>query len=293
MKVNKTNIYEIVEFLTTITPTRNYKNIESLNKVAKYIADKFKKMGYQTEEQKWIAKGNEYKNIIAIYKSNNSNNKKLIVGGHYDVYGDFPGADDNATAIAGLLETARLVIETSPKLDYDIEFVAYSLEEPPFSFTKEMGSYVHASSVFEKTLLNNDIDIIGMVCYEMIGFFSDEEDTQTYPIAEMELILPTIGNFISVVGIEKFSNFTNSFFTNMKKNSDIKVEQLLFPTEDGIAELSDHSSYWKFDFPAVMITDTAFFRNPYYHTKDDTIDTLNFDKMSEVIESSFRAIIKM
>ena len=135
-----------------------------------YIKNEFEQAGLEVQYQKWIAAGNEYTNVIGVYNGHKS--KRLIVGAHYDVCGEQPGADDNASAVAGLLESARLIGENKPDLDYAIEFVAYCLEEPPFFGTTEMGSYVHAKSLFD-----NNVDVIGMICYEMIGYFSDEPNS--------------------------------------------------------------------------------------------------------------------
>jgi len=141
-----------------LRPFLNFQNLDSLEKVTQYIIREFSDIGFDFEEQKWNAAGNEYVNVIASY--NKHKTKRLIVGAHYDVCGDQPGADDNASAVAGLLETARMVAENKPDLDYRIDFVAYCLEEPPFFGTPDMGSFVHA-----KSLHDQQIDVIGMICF--------------------------------------------------------------------------------------------------------------------------------
>jgi len=130
MKASTERLFKDVEFLTEISPSRNYQNLESIEKVVNYIDREFKKMGVVPIKQSWIAGGNKYNNLIASYNPNKS--KRLIVGAHYDVYGDQPGADDNASAVAGLLESARMVFKSKPEINYGIDFVAYCLEEPPF-----------------------------------------------------------------------------------------------------------------------------------------------------------------
>ena len=128
-KARKERLYKDVEFLCNIRPYRNYKNLNSLEKACTYISGEFAKFGYTPSDQKWKAEGNEYKNIIASYRKKKK--RRLIIGAHYDVAGDQEGADDNASAVAGLLETARLISENQPELDYGIDFVAYNLEEAP------------------------------------------------------------------------------------------------------------------------------------------------------------------
>jgi len=269
-------LYRDVNFLTSIRPFRNYLNLKSLGKVSKYISDEFVSCGFECEEQKWEAEGNEYKNIIASWQKKKK--RRLIVGAHYDVAGDQPGADDNASAVAGLLETARMISENQPELDYGIDFVAYCLEEAPFFTTKEMGSYIHA-----KSLLDGRADVVGMICYEMIGYFSDEPGSQTFPVPELAAISPDTGNYIVVVGIEQCKEFSQTIHSLMSEKSGINVEKIVFPDSNGLAGRSDQRNYWELGYKAVMISDTSFLRNPNYHKISDTIETLDFDKMKEVV----------
>jgi hypothetical protein len=285
IKADKERIYNDVKFLTELRPYRNYSNIESLEKVCDYLKNEFSKTGLEVEEQKWIADGNVYKNIIASY--NISKLRKLVVGAHYDVDGNQPGADDNASAVAGLLETARLVMENKPDINYGIEFIAYCLEESPFFRTREMGSYIHAKSLFEQKTV-----VIGMICYEMIGYFSDKPGSQQFPYPELAELYPDKGNFILVAGIDDYEAFNNRVHGLMAEESEIDVQIINLPADNELADLSDHRNYLKFGYKALMINDTSFMRNPNYHKLSDTIDTLNFEKMTEVINSSYNAIVK-
>ena len=286
MKANTERLYKDVEFLTEINPSRNYLNLDSINKVVEYIKEEFQQMGVSSIEQKWMARKNEYSNIIASYEPLKS--KRLIVGAHYDVCGDQPGADDNASAVAGLLETARMIFKNKPELDYGIDFVAYCLEEPPFFGSELMGSYVHA-----KSLKDDNVEVIGMICYEMIGYFSDEPNSQNFPSPELAALYPDVANFIIVVGIDQHQEFNSKVHQLMSKDSGIDVQLINFPESSGLAGLSDHRNYWTFGYPALMINDTSFIRNPNYHEKSDTIETLDFGKMTEVINSSYKAIVNL
>jgi hypothetical protein len=286
MKADKERLYNHVAFLTSLEPARNYQNIDSLDKAAAYIKKEFESSGAEAYNQTWTAWGNEYKNIITTF--NKGKKRKLVVGAHYDVAGDQPGADDNASAVAGLLELVRLIYNEQPPLDYEIEFVAYNLEEPPFFGSHSMGSYVHA-----KALHDNKVDVIGMICLEMIGYFSDEPNSQPFPSPELAKHYPHIANFIIVVGIEKYNAFNTKVHKLMSNGSAIDVQVIHFPDGNGLAGLSDQRSYWKFGYPALMINDTAFIRNPNYHNKNDTIDTLDFEKMTAVVDSTYKAIINL
>lgn len=210
------------------------------------------------------------------------------MGAHYDVCGNQPGADDNASAVAGLLETARMLTKNQPGLPYGVDFVAYCLEEPPFFATNEMGSYVHAKSLSDK-----GVKVLGMVCYEMIGYFSDEPNSQTYPDQTLAQLYPSTGNFIIVVGIHEHEAFNLKFHQEMSEGSGIDVQKITFPNSGGLASMSDHMDYWKFNFPALMINNTSFLRNPHYHEASDAIDTLDFPKMTEVVNSTYRACVNL
>lgn len=286
MKAETARIYKDVEFLTSITPARNFQNLRSLQKAQTYIEEEFVKAGAKPGLQKWVAQGKEYANVIASYNAGKT--QRLVVGAHYDVCGNQPGADDNASAVAGLLQIARLVFQAQPSIDYAIDFVAYCLEEPPFFGSNEMGSYIHA-----KSLQDNKSDVIGMISLEMIGYFSDAPNSQPYPSEDLAKIYPHTANFIIVVGISKYAAFNNKVHRLMSAGSAIDVQLIEFPSEEGLAGLSDQRSYWKFGYKALMINDTAFIRNPNYHTPSDTIETLDFEKMTAVINSAYNAITNM
>ncbi len=276
MKANKKELYRHVEFLTGIEPARNYRNMSSLNAVADYIFSELGEYGCRTKEQAYETGGDTFRNIIGSIGPKDA--PRIVVGAHYDVAGDQPGADDNASAVAGLLETAWLIAPFDHQLKKRIDFVAYSLEEPPFFGSSSMGSAVHADS-----LKTEEANVEFMVCYEMIGYFSDKPGSQMFPSMMPEMVQNDVGNFIVVVGIEKYRELAGKLAALMRRYTDIRVESLNFPSPHGMVGLSDHSSYWKNGYPAVMLTDTSFLRNPNYHQETDTIDTLDFTRMASVI----------
>lgn len=279
------NMENTVRYLTTLDPSRSYDHLDSLNRSAKYISQKFQEYGLNPIEQKFDVLGKTYTNIMASVGP--SEGSHLIVGAHYDVCGDQPGADDNASAIAGLLEIARFAKNHETELPYRIDFVAYSLEEPPFFGTTHMGSYVHAES-----LHNNNIKVKGMICLEMIGFFTDQKNSQTYPLAILNLFYPSVGNYIGIVSNYGSSYLAAQIAKHMSSTS-VGVRTLKAPSFITGVDFSDHRSYWKFGYDAVMITDTAFYRNHNYHHQTDTIDTLDFNKMSEVVKGICWSILNM
>jgi len=295
----KKNLYAHVQFLTELNPARNSMNAESLQKASGYIADHFAEYGLPVHRQTWMADGREYDNVVARYTSprpleGNETRPLLVVGAHYDVAGDQPGADDNASAVAGLLETARLLAECQPDLAYDIELVGYCLEEPPFYGSSQMGSYVHAKSLHEAGTL-----VKGMICYEMIGYYSDEPGSQPLPDASLQGMVPTVADFIGVIGRPEYGEFNQAFYQAMAKDSEIQVIGIGLPGQNfptvlsGLVGMSDHSNYWKFGYPALMINDTAFVRNPNYHQVTDSIDTLDFERMTQAVNSAYRGIVNL
>jgi Zn-dependent M28 family amino/carboxypeptidase len=204
------------------------------------------------------------------------------------VCGEQPGADDNASAVAGLLETARLLQPQAATLKRRIDFVAYSLEEPPFFATEHMGSAVHAQSLHaEKARVR------AMLCYEMIGYFSDAPGSQQFPDAALAAQYPSTGNFIIVVGKQGQEALTQQVQTLMRAHSTIDVQRINLPTSQRLAGLSDHRNYWHYGYEAVMINDTSFLRNPHYHEATDTIDTLDFERMAQVVNGVFGALLAL
>ena len=277
------NLYRHVKFLTSITPPRNHLNVKSLDRAAEYIKKEFESYKYRVRVQEYAVGGKIYKNIIASY--GDSNSPRIIVGAHYDVFGNLPGADDNASGIAGLLELSRMVALNRPKLKYGVDFVAYSLEEPPYFRTESMGSAVHA-----KSLLEEKATVRLAIVLEMIGYFTDAEKSQEYPVPPMKLVYPERGDFITVVGRYKDIKYNLMMTKAIWKGSSIKSESLTSPSFVEGVDFSDHMNYWLHGFNAVMVTDTAFYRNPNYHKRTDTIDTLDFKRMAEVVKGVYFAL---
>lgn len=285
LKANIENLTESVGFLTNIRPYRNYRNPKSLDKAAWFIESQLKTYGYEPEIQRFTVQGKSYQNVIARY--GDSQKPKMVVGAHYDVFHNQPGADDNASAVAGLLEIARLIRANGLETAFEIEFVAYTLEEPPFFLTDRMGSFIHAESLYKA-----GETVRGMISLEMIGYFTSEEDSQEYPFAIMKWFYPSVGDFIGVVGNFGSRSLVDGMAEYMKTAA-IGVETLKAPALVPGVDESDHRNYWHFGYQAVMITDTAYFRNPNYHRESDTMDTLDFEKMAEVVTGVTWALTNM
>ncbi|MCF6190224.1 MAG: M28 family peptidase [Cocleimonas sp.] len=211
----------------------------------------------------------------------------IIVGAHYDTAHSYPGADDNASGVAALIELARLLSKHKASLTTRIQLAFYSLEEPPYFRTEKMGSFIHASSLKEKQQ-----KIKMMIALDMVGYFSDKKNSQSFPIPFMDKLYSDQGNFIAVVG-----NLSNMLTTRKVKKSMISATELLVysinaPTLIQGIDFSDHLNFWHFGYPAVLITDTSFMRNTAYHTKQDTADRLDYMKMAEVVKGLYQVVIQ-
>jgi Zn-dependent M28 family amino/carboxypeptidase len=277
------NLIRHVRVLSGEIGERNFIQYENLEKAKDYIIKVFKDYGYSTEEQIYPFQGREFKNIIAV-KSGESD-KIIIVGAHYDSVIGSPGADDNASAVAGLLELARILKEE--KLSVTIKFIAFTNEEPPFFLSSEMGSMVYAKEAKRKKE-----KIEAMLCLESIGYYSDKRGSQSYPLG-LNLFYPDKGDFIGIVGNLRSKRLVRDIKEILKKQN-IKTQTLVCPSFLVPAiEFSDNSSFWRKGFKAVMITDTAFYRNPYYHTQDDTPDKINYKKLEELVYGLKNVIMEL
>jgi Zn-dependent M28 family amino/carboxypeptidase len=283
-RANASLLRRHVEFLTQEAAPRDSDHPESLDRAAAYIRREFEQSSARVADQAWQVRGRDYRNVIASFgPADGPLGPILIVGAHYDAFGDFganPGADDNASGTAGLLELARLLAAHPP--GHRVDLVAYANEEPPFFGSPWMGSAVHARSLARQ-------DVRGMICLEMIGYFTAE---QPWPSAVLRLLYPRRGDFIAVVGRWADRDLTRSVKRAMRGAESVggvPVHSFTGPRSAGI-DASDQLSYWDAGIPAVMITDTSFLRNPNYHNPGDTADTLDYERMAGVVTEVFNAL---
>lgn len=272
----KTNLRDTVRFLAGTIGSRCYAEIENLEKAASFIEKGFKARGLEPERQSYNARGNEYHNIFSTVRGTGPSDEIIVIGAHYDTVHGTPGADDNASGIAGMLELARLAAENP--CPSTIAFAAFTLEEPPFFRTDKMGSYVFAGHLHRK-----NTRLKGMISLEMIGYYSEAKGSQYYPIPLFRWIYPNSGNYIAFVGNFRSKAFTDRFSSVFRNSSSLQVESLNAVSLVPGVDFSDHLSFWRFHYPAFMITDTAFYRNPHYHAPSDTAESLDYEKMAELI----------
>lgn len=260
---------------------RDWTHTQNLDRSAAYIRTEFEKAGGRVEEQPFDVDGKTYRNVIAHFGPERG--ARLIVGAHYDACGDTPGADDNASGVAALIEIAHLL--GSAELKRPVELVAYTLEEPPFFKTRHMGSAVHVAR--SKA---NGTEIHGVLILEMVGYFTDAFMSQSYPSGLLYLCYPSRGNFLAVVGKWDQGVWIKSVKQGMKGRTTLPIRSIRAPSSLPGIDYSDHLNYWAEGHQAVMLTDTAFYRNERYHTRQDTPDTLDYLRMRDVVIATFEAV---
>jgi len=266
-----------VEFLTKDVAPRGARNPANLDRAADFIARSFRESGALVAIQDFDARGRRYRNVLGHFGP--AHGPILVIGAHYDAFcetGDLPGADDNASGVAGIMELARL-LGRSPQTA-SIVVAAWSTEEPPFFGSDQMGSAVHADSLAHE-------NIIGMICFEMIGYYSAR---QSWPNDLFAALYPSHGDFIAVGGGWSDRALVRRVKRGIRGAGGIEVCSFTGPRET--LDASDQRNFWSHGWPAILVTDTAFLRNPNYHTADDTAQTLDYEKMARVVDGVFNAV---
>jgi len=274
-----------VHELTKNIGERSVRLPENLAKTAAYIHAFYKGIGLDVHDEPYDYHDLQVVNVVAESSTGTNPARRYIIGAHYDSVAGTVGADDNASAIAVQLEVARQVKTLIDGKEHDlaVKFVSFALEEPPAYGTRYMGSRVYAKKARQQ---REKID--GMICLEMVGYTCYEPGCQSYLFPLQFLGYPKEGNFIGIVSNYKSGGFAKDLFNSFEENRDLPVVKLKVPFNGWIlpsVRLSDHASFWNQGFKAVMVTDSAFLRNPNYHLPSDTMETLDFKFMAELVES--------
>jgi Zn-dependent M28 family amino/carboxypeptidase len=285
IQATKKRLQDHVKMLTVTIGERSIFLPENLEKTRTYIEKFYQNIGVTVHCEPYVYRNFKVSNVVAKISFCENPTKYYLVGAHYDSVAGTVGADDNASAIAVQLETARhlRMLKDHLELNLAVKFVSFPLEEPPTFGTRHMGSSVYAHNAWKS---KEQID--GMICLEMVGYTCHDEGCQDYPFPLMFFDYPKRGDFIGIVGNFKSRKFTNDLFETFRRNPDLPVVKLTVPAGGFIlpsVRLSDHSSFWHRGYKAVMVTDTAFYRNPHYHRISDTMENLDYDFMAELVES--------
>jgi hypothetical protein len=265
-----------VEVLAEEIGPRHHRRPQAYRRAAEYIEGELEAVGYEVRREDVSARGQTFPNLIAERAGKTQPAELVVVGAHYDTAYGTPGADDNASGVAGVLELARRFSEREPART--VRFVLFANEEPPFFQTEEMGSLVHARSARA-----SDESIVVMLSLEMLGYYEDEAGTQRYPFP-LSLFYPDRGDFLAFVGLLSQRGVVARSTEVFRREAKLPSEGFAGPGFIPGVGLSDHWSFWQEDFPALMVTDTAFFRNSHYHRETDTAGRLDYERMARAVE---------
>jgi Zn-dependent M28 family amino/carboxypeptidase len=249
-----------------------------LKTAADYIRSNLAQAGYAVTEQSYTVEDKTVSNLEAELTGSETSAGTVVVGAHYDTVLGTAGADDNASGVAGALELARLL--KGQKFHKAIRFAFFVNEEPPFFQTERMGSLVYA-----KRARQEGLPVSAMISLEMLGYYSDRPGSQKYPPI-LSFFYPNRGDFIGFVGSSESRALVRQAIRSFRESTRFPSEGIAAPaTWPGIG-WSDQWSFWQQGYPAIMITDTAIFRYPYYHTSRDTAEKIDFEKMARVVEGT-------
>ena len=264
-----------------IAKPRDVSDTAALDATAMYISDQLRAAGYQPEDQPYPVQDKTYRNVRVLIGDPKA--PRLVVGAHYDSCQAFPAADDNASGVAVVLELARL-LKANPAPGA-LELVFWSLEEPPMFRKPQMGSVIHA-----KSLTADKVNVTAALSIETVGYYTDEPDSQYFPVPGMAQLYSTQGNYVALVADFKNAGLTRTLKRAMRATEGIGVHSMSAPASVPGVDWSDHRSYWAEGMPGLMVTDSAPNRNPNYHKVSDTPNTLDYKRMALLTNALFEGI---
>ncbi len=261
---------------------RNLYQYEQLQQAANFIEAELAKAGYAVGRQAYEIGDRLCYNLEVQLTGSEWANEIVIIGAHYDTVIGSPGANDNASGVAALLTLARSLADMQPART--LRFVAFVNEEPPLFQTASMGSVVYA-----KRSRARKERIVAMISLETIGYYVDGRGSQTYPFP-FGLLYPSTGSFIGFVGNVGSGQLVREIVALFRQHAQFPSEGAAVPGSIPGIGWSDHWAFWREGYPAVMVTDTALFRYPYYHSPSDTPDKLDYDRMARVVAGLARVV---
>ena len=273
------NLKAHVQVLAGEIGERNVFRPRALRRAEEYIAQAWRAQGYGVVRQEYQVGREKWANLEVTRRGRGKPNAILLLGAHYDSIMGCPGANDNATGVAVLLEIARSFTDVEPAIS--VRFVAFVNEEPPFFQTPQMGSRVYA----QMARARGD-DIRAMVSLETIGYYSDAPGSQQFPFPSWlyDLAFPDRGNFIIFASNWGSRGVMRRAADLFRAQSDFPVESIAtFEIVPGV-DWSDHDSFWRVGYPAFMVTDTALYRYPHYHAQTDTPDKVHYEALGRVTQ---------
>ena len=255
---------------------RNIWRYDALETAASYIEETLRELHYPVAEQAYAAEGRTVRNLETEIAGTRLPDEIVVIGAHYDSVVGSPGANDNASGVAALLEIARLLAGKSSVRT--VRFVAFVNEEPPFFYSQDMGSRVYARRARER-----GDDIVAMLALETIGYYDDARRSQHYPLPFYSLLYPDTGNYIAFIGNLSSRGLVRQSLGSFRRHTAFPSEGIAAPGWMGGIHWSDHWSFWQQGYPALMVTDTALFRYPHYHAVSDMPDKIDYPRLARVV----------
>lgn len=271
-----------VQVLSDSIGSRGFGGYEAVQSTVAYLRGELAGYGYEVEQLGYVAADQRHRNLQVTLPGGELAHEIVVVGAHYDSYDLTPGADDNATGVAGVLELARILAGRQPRRT--LRLVLFGTEEPPFFNTDDMGSRVYAYRAAEQ-----GERIVAMYSLEMLGYFTDEPGSQHHP-PPFQLFFPSEGDFIAFVGNPASGALLRRSLATFRDGSSVPSEGIVSSSMVPGVELSDHASFWRAGFPAVLVSDTGPFRNLRYHGDSETWDALDFETMARVVSGILRVV---
>ena len=257
----------------------------ALQAAANEIASQLKAKGYETRRQSYMVSNVPCENIEAERVGAIKPAEIVVIGAHYDTVFETGGANDNTSGVAAMLALARAFAERKP--DRTLRFVAFVNEEPPYFQSDLMGSRVYARRCRER-----NENVVAMLSLETMGCYSDEPGSQNYP-SMIKSLYPSEGNFIGFVANLKSRDLLNTVIATFRAHEKFPSEGASLPADFPGVGYSDHWSFWQEGYPALMVTDTAMYRYPHYHTPEDTIDKIDFERLARVVRGLNTVVEKL
>jgi len=264
---------------------RNVTRPGQLAAAGRYLEDQLAGYGHAVASEDFTAGGVGVRNLVVERRGASRPEEIVVVGAHYDSVAGSPGANDNATGVAALLEIARALGGRQPARTVRCAF--FVNEEPPLYLTDAMGSLVHARRAHER-----GDRIVAMLSLETIGYYTDESGSQHYPFP-FALFYPANGDFVGIVGNIRSRSLVRRAVASFRRNAAFPSEGVAAPGWIAGIGWSDHWSFWQQGYPAVMVTDTALFRYGPYHTSEDTADKVSYDRMARVVAGLERVVTEL
>jgi Peptidase family M28 len=264
-----------VQTLAALIGSRNQGGYPKLDAAKTFLETALAASGYTVQPQEYQIDGKPYTNLAVQRLGTEKPNEVVLIGGHYDTAFTSPGANDNGTGAAATLALARLFAQKNTHRT--VRFVEFTNEEPPFFQTENMGSLVYAKHIDPR-----QEKIVAMLSLETMGYFSDWAGSQKYPFP-IGLLYPTHGNFIGLIGNLNSGDLVRRSIRSFRRHTQFPSQGVVLPNWVPGVGWSDQWAFWQQGYPGIMVTDTAPYRYPHYHTADDTIDKINFDHLARVV----------